>query len=229
MKKILIILMLIFSTFGFAQVRNNNKVNFGVRAGMTITNVRSYGYMVDFDKNIGPNVGLYVNVPLRNNFFFETGMYYDQKSFKDTYTGEVWFQDLGICTYKSYEKIRAGYFQFPILFGYRHPVKDNIALDIETGPYVAVGEAGKISTTEHLVYRQLGVNQTLTFKQKEKVFNSVLRVPDCGWQIGAGVSIDRFRIGYNANIGFVNVVYDNYYSDNGVNYITHTVSLGVAF
>ena len=227
MKKILVILLLICSTFGFAQVHNYNKVNFGVRAGMTITNVRSYGYACDFNKNIGPNVGLYVNVPLRNNFFIETGMYYDQKSFKDTYTDERLVDNLGICTYKSYETIRAGYFQIPILFGYRQYIKDNISLDIETGPYIAVGIAGKISTTEHLVWRQYGTIHTYTNKEKDYVFNNVLKVPDCGWQIGAGISIDRFRIGYNANIGFVDATYDDY--DNSINYITHTISLGVAF
>jgi len=224
MKKLLLLIALVAGmNLSMKAQSDEPKVQFGVRAGL---NVSSFGGDIskkdkgDMGSSLaGFHIGGIVDINVANNFYIQPGLYVTTKGGKGKESGSDW-------EYK--ETARLTYLQIPVLASYRIPLSDNVKWQINAGPYVAFGLAGKLKWTdidegdkETGDYKLFG-----TEKDQEK---SILNRFDAGLSFGTGVSITNFYVGVSYDLGLANI-YNEYddikYSAKNKNFM---VSVGYNF
>ena len=213
----------------FSTEKSDESITFGVRVGMNAANValdgfNSRSYFADKKKTrIGFNLGVNVDIPITQSMYMQTGLYYTQKGAKwkdhGTEYGEKW---------EDKETWNPGFLQLPILASYRYNFSDNAQLQISTGPYFAVGVSGKWKSEE--------TEDGDTYKDKSPLFGEdedgdhCLKRFDAGWQIGLGVTIKKFFIGYTFEAGFSNLAHSDWWADNrSIKSRNHMINVGVNF
>ncbi|MCD8266167.1 MAG: PorT family protein [Prevotellaceae bacterium] len=129
----------------------DKSVHFGVRVGLNVSKITSdwygdYAYGEgDLKSRAGFHIGVIADVPLVKNYFYVTpGLYFTQKGGKYTYEDrdDEWDE-----WEKDEQKYNPMYLEIPILFSGRYTF--GIAqLQVNFGPYFAVGLAGKFKRTD---------------------------------------------------------------------------------
>lgn len=237
MKKIKIIALLLMVTAAMYAQNDYRELSWRVHLGMNIsnvTNIADFEYSDDWTTKpgMGVNFGFRVDYQFNRFIAIQTGLDYSLKGWKATeegvedkydyreyyeygdYYGEYYY--VGEAEYKYRDRIKMSYLSIPILAGFRYDFKNNrdIRLVVNTGPYLAIGIAGK----QHISYSD---NLDEEFAYEYPVFGKEKDVEDkgsygfkrfdMGWRIDAGIDIKKFYVGAAIDMGFINM--DNGYYD----------------
>ncbi len=111
------------------------KVAFGVRAGLNVNSL-SVSDESGLKSRVGYHVGAVMDWNVAKNLYVQPGLYFTTRGAKSS--DEGWEQ-----------KINMNYLQIPISVAYRFPLSETVKLDINVGPYVALGVGGKIKSVSY--------------------------------------------------------------------------------
>lgn len=172
------------STSFFSSEKSDQPVTIGIRAGVNFANVSfsSQGYSVSPNSKTGFNVGLSLDVPMLESFYFQSGLYLSTKGFE--------MKEEGM-------KMEANpmYLEIPVLASYRYDFNETSQLQINFGPYFAYGIGGKAKV------EQYGRKDEGDFFGKEGIADEF----DCGLQIGAGVTFGKVYVGCAYQFGLTSI------------------------
>lgn len=221
MKKLLVFCVCILCVSG---IDAQKKVTFGIRAGVNLSTYSTKndyisqipsGYGIYYKKSMYPGVhiGLIADIQLSRLFYLQPGIYY-------TTMGAKYKEDIDILHNSQKSHINGSetqmpqYIQIPVLFSLRIPinVRQDIAWRVNAGPYISCGVAGKVDS--EIYVNTQGKAQLI--KGKENIFqNGYYRRLDAGFSFGTGFDIRSFYIGFNFDLGLVNIEdYNNIKIDN---------------
>ncbi len=172
MRKLLLCAVMLFGTVCMANAQD--KIQFGVRAGMNISSLSGDG-VDELDSRIGYHVGAIMDWNVTGNLYVQPGLFFTTRGVKE---GD-W-------------KMNANYLQIPISVAYRFPVSDNFKVDVNAGPYFAMGIGGK--------YKQDGLEDSDVFGDEGDCKRF-----DAGLRVGAGVHIQKFSVGLIYDLGLANI------------------------
>lgn len=163
----------------FSTDRPEKMVTLGVRAGYNLSNqVAKYkGESESADALSGYHAGLSADIAFMESFGLNTGLFFTSKGYKS----EIYGQTL---------KVAPLYLEIPVLASYRYGISDNVRLDVDFGPYFAVGVAGKM--------KMKSVSEKVFGKDGMKRF-------DCGLKVGAGVTFSKIYVGLHYGFGLANL------------------------
>ncbi len=177
-------------------------VHFGIRAGLNLSNqVDKYdGGKESASMHPGFHVGVIADIPLAKNFFYITpGLYFTQKGYKeDDY------------------KANPMYLEIPILFSGRYTI-GKAQLQVNFGPYFAVGVAGKEKYSSH------------GYSEKWDYFgDDGYKRFDAGLSVGAGVTLQKhYYVGIQYEAGLANMYDDG--DDDKLRNKNFMISVGYNF
>ncbi len=163
--------VMLFGTVCMANAQDG--IQFGVRAGMNISSLS--GDADGFDSRIGYHVGAIMDWNVAGNLYVQPGLFFTTRGVKE---GD-W-------------KMNANYLQIPISVAYRFPVSDTFKIDVNAGPYFAMGIGGK--------YKQDGFKDSDIFGDEGDCKRF-----DAGLRVGAGVQISKFSVGLIYDLGLANI------------------------
>lgn len=179
------ILTLLCSTQLNAQ---NDKVAFGVKAGMNVSTLS--GDVNGADAKVGFNVGVTLDYAFTENLYLLTGLDFTQKGAK--FKGAI---DEIEYTGDAKLTLNPMYLQIPIHVGYKFEIAENTKLVIQAGPYLAYGVAGKAKAEAS------GVGS-----EKVGVFRSgLMKNFDFGLGLGTGVEFGKIGVKLGYDFGVINV------------------------
>ncbi len=166
----------------FSTERAEQPVTFGIRGGVNFAKqtASSDGYSFSAKSNVGFNAGVSVDIPMLESLYLQTGLYYTVKGYE--------FDDEGDTL-----EANPSYLEVPILASYRYNFSDRTQLQINVGPYVACGIAGK--------YKFDG--------EEVDYFDGDNRRFDAGLAFGAGMTFGHIYVGLNYDLGLTNVEKDS--------------------
>lgn len=216
-----------------SDIQAQDKVTWGIRGGLNISNIGGNikdddhwgGDDVSFPAKVGFNLGVIADIELGKSFYLQPGFYYSNKGFKQKYEySEDGYEE------KSVEKYGLNYFEIPILASYKLNINDNLRWEINAGPYIAIGIAGKSKYKEEATdYPDYSVNVPAFGTGETEVEDSEgdkydttkgsLKRFDFGLQFGTGLTIkDHYYVGLRYDLGLLNTC-DN--AEDGQFYINH--------
>ncbi len=172
MRKLLLCAVMLLGTVCMTNAQD--KIQFGVRAGMNISSLSGEGND-DLDSRIGYHVGAVMDWNVAENLYVQPGLFFTTRGAKK----EDW-------------KMNANYLQIPVSVAYRFPVSDNLKIDVNAGPYFAMGIGGK--------YKFGGEDLGDVFGDKGDCKRF-----DAGLRVGAGVHIQKFSVGLIYDLGLTNI------------------------
>ena len=180
MKKLLLCAVMLAGTVCMTNAQD--KIEFGVRAGLNINSLSAEG----FDSRIGYHVGAVMDWNVAKNLYVQPGLYFTTRGAKAEYADEE-------------VKVNMNNLQIPISVSYRFPVSETVKIDVNAGPYVAFGLGGK--------YKYSGEEGSA----ETKVFGSegVCKRFDAGLRFGAGVHLQQFSLGLIYDLGLSNIAEDS--------------------
>lgn len=185
-----------------------DKIAFGVRAGVNINSLRYSGDAEssynDLKSRAGFHVGVVMDWNVARNFYIQPGVYFATRGAK----GE-WSESGEDYSYKYTQKLNMSYLQIPVLASYRFPVSKSVKIDVNVGPYIAIGLGGKLKAEETETYG----GETGTYSDKIDIFGKSsgdeirgdFKRFDAGLRFGAGVNIHKFHVGVSYDLGLTNL------------------------
>lgn len=119
----------------------NSPFQFGVKAGMNMSNASIENKEADPKFKIGYQIGLTVDYSLTQNWLIQSGLSFTTKGSKidDFFAGKM----LGGDGKGSTLSFNQQYFQLPVYGAYKVNVSDDFNVVIGAGPYIAYGIGGK--------------------------------------------------------------------------------------
>lgn len=187
-----------------------DKIAFGVRAGVNINSLRYSGdsesLYNDLESRAGFHVGAVMDWNVAGSFYIQPGIYFTTRGAK----GE-WSESDEDYSYKLTEKLNMSYLQIPVLASYRFAVSDAVKIDVNVGPYIAFGLGGKVKIEETETY----MGETERTSDKYDIFGKStddkdkgdFKRFDAGLRFGAGVNIHRFYVGVSYDLGLTNLAH----------------------
>lgn len=168
----------------FSTERSDQPVTFGIRGGVNFAkqSVSYDGYSFSPKNNVGFNVGVSVDIPMLESLYLQSGLYYTVKGYKSEEEGYT-------------EKATPSYLELPILASYRYNFSDFTQLQINFGPYLAYGVAGKYKWDDG--------------DEDEDFFDDDTNRFDAGLAIGAGMTFGHIFVGVNYDLGLTNILKDS--------------------
>jgi len=165
---------MLVGTVCMANAQDDKKISFGVRAGMNISSISGDGWD-DVGSRIGYHAGAVMDWNVAKNFYVQPGLFFTTRGAKE---GDA--------------KLNMNYLQIPISVAYRFPVSDSFKIDVNAGPYFAMGVGGKykVDGEKYDVFGDDG----LGFKRF-----------DAGLRVGAGVQFNKFSVGLIYDLGLTKV------------------------
>ena len=149
----------VYNAFGIQQPESRWQI--GIKGGVNFSNIKNYQSYTNSDNSIrtGFHFGLVGEYHLLDNFYFEPAFLFTLKGsnskykyeFNEIYDPNDYMPDnpdLDTITFKGTVKdeINLYYLEVPLHFAYRITLSPNSHLDIQFGPYFAVGLFGKTRT-----------------------------------------------------------------------------------
>lgn len=189
MKKVIVVVFVLFSMTSFGQKNKKNDVEFGVNLGYNLFNVGTSDG--NADSGSGVNVGLAADYFFSNRWSIKGKLIYDQKGWKNGFFNDL---DTGYSYTTDYN---LNYLTVPVMANWHFGSKRNWYLNF--GPY-----AGFL----------LGATETTNDRNVKDAFNST----DFGISFGIGVKIpvsDKLKISleYDEQDGFTDIFKVNSGSD----------------
>lgn len=219
MKKLLLCAALLVGAVCTAHAQEQKKISFGVRMGFNASSLSTAGDLkgVEYKCRPGFHVGAVMDYNIAKNLYLQPGLYFTQR-------GGNWEEkDEGnSCS----EKINMNYIQIPVTVAYRLPVGENLNIDLNAGPYVAIGIGGTIKTRYsedgEVMTDKVNVFKSSTDDEAGGDFSRF----DAGLRFGAGVHIKRFYVGLAYDLGVTSLSKDK---DEKIRNGSFQVSLGYNF
>lgn len=190
----------------FSTERTEQPVTLGIRGGVNFAKQvvsSDDGSSFSPKNNVGVNFGVSVDIPMMESLYLQSGLYYTVKGYKfegDGYT----------------EKASPSYLELPILTSYRYNFSDFTQLQINFGPYLAYGIAGK-----YKLKRDGGE------EEDEDFFDDETNKFDAGLAIGAGMTFGHIFVGINYDLGLTNILKDS--DDTSVKNRCLSINVGYNF
>lgn len=223
-RSIFLILLTLASLTGFAQLSFNAKV--GLNASSYIGENSE-----DSKFKIGARLGVGLEYEFNDIISLQPSLFFSQK-------GSYYKENIEISP-RNYSKteltINQLYLEIPINAQFRFEVADNVNVIFATGPYLAFGVGGKTHFETDTDMDIISINldeKYKTFDEDEMGYN----IFDAGWNIAAGVEINRFIVELSTQLGFCEVVdFDksvlgSYYGDiNSPKNVNIGISVGYRF
>lgn len=180
----------------FSTKKMSPEIHWGVRAGMNLSSMHFSGDYQEGGTKPGFHAGVVAEVPFMESLWFKTGLFYTMKGFKFTED----YQST-LVSYKLKEKVSSFYLEIPIQASYRYKVNEHIGLQVDLGPYIAVGTNGKMNYKFDATPTQEGVD----VDTKENCFKKGnMHRFDLGLAMGIGVTYDKYYAGINYDWGWLN-------------------------
>ena len=200
------------STSFFSSERADQPITFGIRAGVNFAGISEDPIENNFSGKIGYNVGVSVDFPLLESFYMQSGLYFTTKGAKY----EKSYADYNL-------KVTANpfYLQLPILASYRLNFSESTQLQVNVGPYFAVGLGGKFKDEEWDTY-DYDYEEFNLFGNKD----SLLKRGDVGLLIGAGVTFGKVYVGFDYGFSLMNLSKEPNYSIKNSNF---SINVGYNF
>lgn len=184
-----IIIVSIIALLSCTQLKaQNNKVTFGVKGGMNVTNF--WGDLDDADAKVGLNVGVTLDVGFTERLFLLTGLEYNIKGAKSS----GFLLDTNSPGYAKLT-LNPMYIQLPLHFGYKLPIGKTTKLVFRGGTYFAYGVGGKAK----LSVSNYGNEKVDVFQ------DGLLKKFDFGLGTGAGVELGKITLGMSYDIGLLDI------------------------
>ncbi len=209
MKKVLCVI--VFAVLALSM--QAQKLNYGVRAGMNMTNLNEDN--VDYKMRVGFHIGAAVDYELKSSMFLESGLYLTTKGAKLDGSDE---------DEKYEEKTNIMYLQLPVLFSYKYDLgSDDLKLHGKIGPYFALGLAAKIKSE----YKYADESEKETIKGfGDGDDKTGIKRGDAGLMLGVGLSKGNYYVGLNYELGLTNI---NAYDGDKIHTRNFNISLGYNF
>lgn len=178
----------------------DNKGYFGIRVSGDIAcpgKVKSGSVSLDmFSVGGGVEAGVIYNAPIVANFYVEPGvkLFYDTYSVKkdilDIFDGYV---DLDGISYRKFGM------RIPVQLGYHFDFTDDLKVSVFTGPELEIGFVNRCCAKGD------GYSESVDAYGDEGEMNRV----NVLWNVGAGVTYDRYYFGVTGAIGMCNMIDDS--------------------
>lgn len=203
-----IYLFLIF----FTLFQSVNAQQFGVQGGLNISKTSGEDYWYNSTSSLpAVHFGLVVEFSLTKKFFFNTGLLYSVKGYKETPmaydynnygsgSGSGYGSDYGSGDYPydiQSKRYSTGYLEIPANLTYKLPITSKLNVCFHTGPTFSYGLYFKCRGTKSSTYDYTIHN--LDSKQKF----------DFGLNLGSGIEFGNINIGVNYNQGLKNLSYSS--------------------
>lgn len=155
-----------------SQGKTSQPVSFGIRAGANLAWTQFIDGYDDVSMVTSFHVGLSMDVCLSEFFYLNTALLYSGKGYK----------------YDKVENASAQYVDLPIMASLRFGDINNVQVQVNAGPYVAMGIGGSIKAEQ---------------KNEEKNFFDYYNGFDYGFALGGGVLFAKhFLVNIHGQIGF---------------------------
>ncbi len=186
MRKLLLCAALLAGTVCMTNAQE--KIEFGVRAGLNINSLSGSG-ADGMKSRVGYHVGAVMDWNVAKNLYVQPGLYFTTRGAKSSYDGIE-------------EKINMNYLQIPITVAYRFPVSEKVKIDVNAGPYIALGLGGKkkVEFSESDWGEDEGVEETKMFGS-----DGLCKRFDAGLRFGTSVHFKRFSLGFSYDLGLTNI------------------------
>lgn len=239
---IITIFLLCLPTMGQSQVNhfyynyleNENKVEFGVKAGVNIS--RFHGLDNEAKTKAGFVGGLTLDINFSKDFYLLTGFDFLNKGTKVNL--RMNYEGMNLLFEKT--TIDAMYLHMPVHAGYKIWINDKTKLSLHGGPYIAYGIGGQLKLSDNVI-KTLNDGTTITesmndfvnivkgFKRSWDTFGE--KTPNgvhmdmykrFDWGLGAGASLqyDKTVLSVNYDFGLTNISRGAGNVKNRVGYIT---------
>lgn len=205
MKKII---FFAFFALGVCFSSNAQKTGYGIQLGGNISGIREEPQQLYLGTKFGFQVGGFVDYYLSEHIFTKASLIFMTKGAHNEATA------LGLSIYTNLNPM---YLQLPLVIGYSFKLNPDINLDINLGPYLALGIAGKSNskiTGNGSNDRNVNVDYFKETNDQELVYLGNNDRFDYGIRFGVGININRllfFSIDYD--LGLANVYDDKYIND----------------
>ena len=210
-------------------------VSLGLRAGLNINSLIYSGNAEAATRDAvsnrtGFHVGAVVDCKVFGNFYLQPGLYFTTRGARIEETGT---QDEA--RYSFTEKINMNYLQIPISASYRFPVGKIMKIDVNVGPYVAIGLGGRVKDELTIVYNGAKESENLSYdvfgQATEDEYRGDFKRFDAGLRFGAGVHIRKFNVGLIYDLGLANLLYtgDDHIWDKGTKYRNSSFLVSVGY
>lgn len=183
-KTVFLIAIAIICLIPALHAQDNNRITFGIRAGVNFQNFNgkdSQGDKLKNDMIVGFNTGVNVELPIAPDFLLQPGLLFSVKGTKNTE---------GSAT----GKLTADYLELPVNFIFK-PVLGSGRLLLGFGPYIAYAVAGKVKISDSGtdVEKKIKFENTLSASQLVdgeyymKPFDAGANLL-AGYEFGSGIS-----------------------------------------
>lgn len=182
------------STF-FSTQKSDESIKIGVRAGINFSTLND-AVGGTTDSRFGWQAGAIVDIPIIESLHIQPGLFLVQKGGKqDVAIGDD--EDLDVYTIK-YNPL---YLEVPILASYRYNFSDAWQLQVNFGPYVGFGIAGKTKFSDTYYYDVDDEPDVYSFNKN--YFSTANRF-DFGLQVGIGLTVaQHFYVGTSYDFGLL--------------------------
>lgn len=207
MKKVLLSLTaLLIAGVGFAQTIGQQPISFGIKAGPNFSSYTSKasGTKTTSKLIVGLEAGVYANISLADEFYFQPSLLYAGKGGKDK---------------NSDTKINLSYLELPLDFLFKPDIGNGNKFIVGVGPYVAYGIGGSVkgSTPSYDPFKSYnGADASL------KRFDAGANV-QLGYEMPSG-----FNVGLNTDLGLVNAL-NHGDNNNSFRNTSFAVTVGYTF
>lgn len=196
-----------------SDIQAQSKVTWGLRAGLNISNAggnfKDKDYMggddTSFPAKVGFNLGVIADIELGKGFYLQPGLYFSNKGINSKYE----YSEEGY-EYKYNEKYGLNYFEIPILASYKLGINESLRWEVNFGPYIAVGIAGKTKfhteeTGEPDLDEDIPAFGVEYDEENYEYKKGGLNRFDFGLQFGTGLTIkDHYYVGLRYDLGLLN-------------------------
>ncbi len=226
MKKIMIVagLLCAFCTGSqagdefFSTEKSEEGTKAELRAGLTVSQMVAVesGASTKGYRRLGYNVGIIVETPIVESLAFQTGLQFVQKGLKE---------ETSISGTLTESISNPSYLELPLLASYRHDFRKKIRLQVNTGPFLAMGLFGKMKLRQEDAQGNMyTVGEVDWFGSAADTQSAQFKRFDMGWHVGARLRFaNKISVGYAFEAGFVDTGRSTTYS---VKTRSHLVNLG---
>ena len=186
-------------------------------------------YENDFKSRLGFKIGVIYDWGLSKAFYIQPGLYFSTQSAHDS---EKEDGD------KYEQKWKLNYLPLSILASYRIALSDNMKLHINAGPYLALGLGGKVKWNATIGgekykgdYKAFGTTKSGDDESEDESDNRKggLKRFDAGLSFGIGVSIKKFYVGLNYDLGLANIADKDQWKDYKIKNRNFSIGVGYNF
>ena len=224
MKKLILGLAIISTSFAFAQkATSNSPVRFGVKAGMNVASLSKDATLEDQKSKIGFNAGVFATIPLASSFSIQPEILYNDLGAKSVYKYSTGNETNGVKTKNSYST-NLGYVAVPVMFQYNFVPNFYVEAGPEFGFLVGAKEKGDSEVTTYVG----GTATTATKSYSESINKDYLNTFNFGIGLGAGYYFtDNIGITARYTAGITDVAKDR---PNGSDKVKNNVfQVGLAY